>query len=81
MTIAEIYIGLVAGAKYRRKSWSGAKHIYTDWEKFDRPIVAIHTKDGHEGAYAFNNCDFFANDWEEVPQGSNNDNGLNELNV
>lgn len=66
MTIAEIYIGLVDGAKYRRKSWSGTKHIYTDWEKFDRPIVAIHSKDGHEGVYAFNNCDFFANDWEEV---------------
>lgn len=34
-------------------------------EATDR-IVAIHSKDGHEGVYAFNNCDFFANDWEEV---------------
>lgn len=41
MTIAEIYIGLVAGAKYRRKSWSGTKHIYTDWEKEERNVLAI----------------------------------------
>lgn len=66
MTIAKIYIGLLAGSRYRRKTWSGNKHIYVDNRKFNRPIIAIHTKDGDEGVYAFNNCDFFANDWEEI---------------
>lgn len=66
MNIAQIYVGLIAGARYRRKSWSGNKHIYVDWRKFDTPVIAIHGKNGKEGVYAFNNCDFFADDWEEV---------------
>lgn len=66
MNITQIYVGLIAGAHFRRKSWSGNKYIYVDWTKFDTPIIAIHSKTGHEGVYAFNNCDFFANDWEEI---------------
>ena len=66
MTIADIYIGLKKGNCYRRKSWSGNKFIYVDFEKFDKPIIAIHSKDGHNGCYAFNNCDFFADDWERL---------------
>lgn len=66
MNITEVYHGLKQGHHYRRKNWSGAKNIYLDTQRFDVPVIAIHTKDGREGCYAFNNCDFFADDWEMV---------------
>ena len=66
MKILDIYNGLLEGKRYRRKTWSGTKYIYVDKQKFGRPIIVIHPKDNDlEGVYAFNNCDFFAEDWVE----------------
>ena len=40
--------------------------LVTEMKDCDKPIIAIHSKDGHNGCYAFNNCDFFADDWERL---------------